>query len=260
MSRIEQVFARPNHKALIAFLTVGYPTIDATLELVPALVDGGCDIVELGIPFSDPLADGATIQRASYHALQQGVTPKICLEVAQKLRQKVNVPLLFMGYYNPLFHYGLSRFCQECAQNGVDGLIIPDLPPEEGSELEELTQKHGLDLVYLASPTTTEERLGFIAARSRGFIYLVSIKGVTGARKAVPADLQGLVAKLKSKTSKPVCIGFGISTPEQARQVATFADGVIVGSRILEIVESSEHPAQAAASFMRQLREALDKA
>ena len=220
----------------------------------------GVDIVELGIPFSDPLADGATIQRASYHALQQGVTPKICLEVAQKLRQKVNVPLLFMGYYNPLFHYGLSRFCQECAQNGVDGLIIPDLPPEEGSELEELTQKHGLDLVYLASPTTTEERLGFIAARSRGFIYLVSIKGVTGARKAVPADLQGLVAKLKSKTSKPVCIGFGISTPEQARQVATFADGVIVGSRILEIVESSEHPAQAAASFMRQLREALDKA
>jgi len=259
MTRIEHVFAQPKHKALIAYLTVGYPSVDATLELVPALVRGGCDMVELGIPFSDPLADGATIQRASYRALQQGVTPQLCLEFAGSLRQKVDVPLLFMSYYNPLFHYGLGPFCQACAAVGVDGLIIPDLPPEEGSDLEDLTQKHGLDLIYLASPTTTEERLGFIAARSRGFIYLVSLKGVTGARQALPADLESLVAGLRGKTSKPICIGFGISTPEHARQVARLADGVIVGSRVLEIVESSERPAQAAASFMQQLREAINE-
>ena len=259
MTRIESVFARPKHKALIAYLTVGYPDIETTLELVPALVSGGCDMVELGIPFSDPLADGTTIQRASYHALQQGVTPQSCLEVANKLRQRVDVPLLFMSYYNPPFHYGLGPFCQACVDAGVDGLIIPDLPPEEGSGLEALTRQHQLDLVYLASPTTTEERLGFIADKSRGFIYLVSLRGVTGARQALPTDVEGLIARLRAKTPKPICVGFGISTPEQARQVARVADGVIVGSRILELVESSERPAQATASFMQQLRDAIDE-
>jgi tryptophan synthase alpha chain len=216
-------------------------------------------MVELGIPFSDPLADGTTIQRASHHALQQGVTPQSCLEVARKLRQEVDIPLLFMSYYNPLFHYGLGPFCHACADAGVDGLIIPDLPPEEGSELEALTRQHQLDLIYLASPTTTEERLGFIAAKSRGFIYLVSLRGVTGARQVLPADVEGLVARLRGKTSKPICIGFGIATPEQARRVARLADGVIVGSRILEIVESSECPTQALASFIHQLRDAMDE-
>jgi len=259
MTRIESVFARPKHKALIAYLTVGYPDIETTLELVPALVSSGCDMVELGIPFSDPLADGTTIQQASYHALKQGVTPQLCLDAARKLRQKVDIPLLFMGYYNSLFHYGLDPFCQACDEAGIDGLIVPDLPPEEGSELEALTRQHQLDLVYLASPTTTEERLGFIAAKSRGFIYLVSLRGVTGARQALPTDVEGVIAKLRAKTSKPICVGFGISTPEQAHQVARLADGVIVGSRILEIVESSERPTQAAASFMRQLRDAIDE-
>lgn len=259
MTRIESVFARPKHKALIAYLTVGYPDIETTLELVPALVSSGCDMVELGIPFSDPLADGTTIQRASYHALQQGVTPQSCLEVANELRQRVDVPLIFMSYYNPPFHYGLGPFCQACVDSGVDGLIIPDLPPEEGSGLEALTRQHRLDLVYLASPTTTEERLGFIADRSRGFIYLVSLRGVTGARQALPADVEGLIAGLRAKTPKPICVGFGISTPEQARQVARVADGVIVGSRILELVESSERPAQVTASFMQQLRDAIDE-
>jgi len=259
MTRIESVFAKPKRKALIAYLTVGYPDIEATLELVPALVSGGCDMVELGIPFSDPLADGATIQRASYHALEQGVTPQICLEVARKLRQKVDIPLLFMSYYNPLFHYGLGPFCHACADAGIDGLIIPDLSPEEGLELARLTPRHQLDLIYLASPTTTEQRLGFIAAKSRGFIYLVSLRGVTGARQALPTDLESLVARMRGKTSKPICVGFGISTPEQARQVARLADGVILGSRILEIVESSERPTQATASFMQQLRDAIDE-
>jgi tryptophan synthase alpha chain len=164
-----------------------------------------------------------------------------------------------MSYYNPLFHYGLASFCNACADAGIDGLIVPDLPPEEGTTLEGLTQRHQLDLVYLVSPTTTEERLGFIAAKSRGFIYLVSLRGVTGARQALPTDLESLVARLRGKTSKPICVGFGISTPEQARQVARVADGVIVGSRILELVESSERPTQVAASFMQQLRDAIDE-
>lgn len=259
MTRIERVFAEPRRRALIAYLTVGYPDIEATLELVPALVSGGCDMVELGIPFSDPLADGTTIQRASYRALQHGVTPQSCLEVAHELRQKVDVPLLFMSYYNPLFHYGLGPFCQACADAGIDGLIIPDLPPEEGSGLETLSRQHELDLVYLASPTTTEERLGFIADRSRGFVYLVTLRGVTGARQALPQDLEILIAKLRGKTSKPICVGFGISTPEHARRVARLADGVIVGSRILDIMESSERPTLSIASFMQQLRDAIDE-
>lgn len=259
MTRIESIFAKPGHKALIAYLTVGYPSIEATLELVPALVNSGCDMVELGIPFSDPLADGTTIQRASYRALQQGMTLQRCLEVAHQLRQRVGAPLIFMTYYNPVLRYGLSSFCHACADAGVDGLIIPDLPPEEGRELERLTRRYRLDLIYLVAPTTIDERLGFIAARSQGFIYLVSLRGVTGAREGLPTDLQSLVARLRRKTSKPICIGFGISTPEQARWVARLADGVIVGSRILEIVESSDRPTQAAASFIRQLRDAIEE-
>jgi len=258
MTRIESVFAPPGHKALIAYLTVGYPSIEATLELVPALVESGCDMVELGIPFSDPLADGPTIQRASYRALQQGITPQRCLEVARQLRQRVDAPLIFMTYYNPVLRYGPSSFCHACADAGVDGLIIPDLTPEEGADLERLTRRHRLDLTYLAAPTTTEERLGLIAARSQGFIYLVSIRGVTGAREALPADLQSCVERLRLKTSKPICVGFGISTPEQACRVAKLADGVIIGSRILEIITESAHPAQAAASFIQQVRKAIE--
>ncbi len=259
MTRIGAVFARPGHKALIAYLTVGYPSTQATLELVPAIIESGCDMVELGIPFSDPLADGTTIQRASYLALEQGVTPQLCLEVARQLRQMVSAPIIFMTYYNPVVRYGLSSFCHACSEAGVDGLIVPDLPPEEGSELEGLTRRYKVDLVYLVAPTTTGERLSFIAARSRGFIYLVSLKGVTGAREALPADLERLVGGLRSKTAKPICVGFGISTPEQARRAAGLADGVIVGSRILEIVESSDHPTESAAYFIHQLRDAMDK-
>ena len=259
MRRIESVFARPEHKALIAYLTVGYPSTEATLELVPALIESGCDMVELGIPFSDPLADGTTIQRASHLALEQGVTPQLCLEVARELRQRVGAPLVFMSYYNPILRYGLRRFCSASADAGVDGLIVPDLPPEEGSELERLSRRHQLDLIYLIAPTTSEERLHFVASRSRGFIYLVSLRGVTGARETLPSDLETIIADLRRRTSKPICVGFGISSPEQAHQVARLADGVIVGSRILEIVEGSEFPVREAASFIRQLRSAVDE-
>jgi len=256
MNRIDAVFARPQHKALIAYLTVGYPSIEATLKVVPALVENGCDMIELGIPFSDPLADGTTIQRASHRTLEQGVTPKLCLEVARRLRQRVDAPLLFMSYYNPLLHYGLEAFCAHSKAAGIDGLIVPDLPPEEGVELEGLTQRQELDLIYLIAPTTTEERLRLIAARSRGFIYVVSLRGVTGARKALPSDLEDFIIRARGITSQPLCVGFGIATPEQARRVAAFADGVIIGSRIIDIMEKSDQPA-AAGAFIRQIRKAI---
>ena len=260
MDRIEHAFHKATaegRKALVAYVTVGYPSIQATLDVVPALADGGCDIIELGIPFSDPLADGTTIQRASHHALEAGVTPALCLDVAARLRQRVAVPLVFMTYYNPVLHYGLERFCTACHDAGVDGLIVPDLPPEEGAELEALTRRNALDLIYLVSPTTTDERIGLVASRSRGFIYLVSLRGVTGARSDLPPDLERLVARVRRATSKPLCVGFGISSPEQARRVAAVADGVIVGSRIVELIEREPDPAPAAAAFARELRAAL---
>ncbi len=257
MSRIDAVFATPQHKALIAYVTVGYPSIEATLQVVPALVEGGCDMIELGIPFSDPLSDGTTIQRASHGALQQGVTPKLCIEVAHKLHQMVDVPLIFMSYFNPLLHYGLDAFCAASSEGGIDGLIVPDLPPEEGMELERLTERYQLDLIYLITPTSTEERLHLVAARSRGFIYAVSLRGITGARETLPADLESFLARVRDITSQPLCVGFGIATPEQARRVVNIADGVIIGSRIMEIVETNPQLASAAQAFVEQIKNAI---
>jgi len=258
LSRIAPVFNRPGHTALISYITIGYPSLEATLEVVPILANSGCDIVELGIPFSDPLADGVTIQKASFRALQKGITPKICLEVARQLSQKVDIPLVFMTYFNPVFSYGLEEFCSACARSGIDGLIIPDLPPEEGSELAAITQKQGLDLVYLLAPTSTDARIRLVTERSRGFIYLVSVTGVTGARDRLPADLEAFVARVRKVATKPLCVGFGISTPEQASWVAQIADGVIVGSRIIQYMEADESMV-AVADFARELRCALDR-
>jgi tryptophan synthase alpha chain len=226
---------------------------------VPVLASNGGDMVELGIPFSDPLADGATIQKASFHALQNGVTLKLCLEVAKQLSQTVEIPLVFMSYFNPVFSYGLEEFCSACASSGVSGLIIPDLPPEEGSELEAITRRQGLDLVYLLAPTSTEERIRLVAERSRGFIYLVSVTGVTGARDRLPGNLEAFVTKVRKVATQPLCVGFGISTPEQARQVARIADGVIVGSRIIQLMEA-EDDFTSVSIFMQGLRNALDEA
>ena len=237
MSRIASVFSRANHTALIPYITVGYPNTATTLKVVSLLAGSGCDIIELGIPFSDPLADGATIQQASYEALRQGVTPHLCLEVVKELRQQVEIPLVFMTYYNPVLKFGLEQFCTECAEVGIDGLIIPDLPPEEGQELEKSTGGHGLDLIYLLSPASTEERVRLVAGKASGFIYLVSLTGVTGARDELPQELEGFVARVRASTEKPLCVGFGVSTPEQAQRIAKVADGVIVGSRIIQLIK-----------------------
>jgi len=258
MSKITSAFSPPGHKALIAYITVGYPSIDATLKVVPLLADSGCDIIELGIPFSDPLADGVTIQKSSFHALQNGVTPQLCLELAVQLSRKVDIPLVFMTYYNPVFSYGLEQFCTVCAKSGISGLIIPDLPPDEGSELESASQQQGLDLIYLLAPTSTGERIRLATERSRGFIYLVSVTGVTGARDRLPADLEAFVAGVRKVATQPLCVGFGISTPEQAGQIARIADGVIVGSRIIQLMEKEDDFASLA-GLVRDLRKAINK-
>ncbi len=258
MTRIASVFNQSGHRALISYVTIGYPSVEATLKVVPLLASSGCDIVELGIPFSDPLADGITIQKASFRALQNGVTPKLCLEVARDLSQKVNIPLVFMTYFNQVFSYGLEEFCSACARSSIDGLIIPDLPPDEGSELETITQRHGLDLIYLLAPTSSEERIGLVAEKSRGFIYLISVTGVTGARDKLPLGLDKFVAKVRKLATQPLCIGFGISTPEQANQLAKIADGVIVGSRVVQLMEIDDD-FTSVVNFVKELRYALDK-
>ena len=257
MSSIAYVFAEPKHKALVTYLTVGYPSVETTLEIVPALAAWGCDIVELGIPFSDPLADGATIQKASYEALQRGTSPQDCLEVAAKISSRLAVPLAFMTYYNPVLNFGLERFCQSCTGAGISGLIVPDLPPEEGTELETVTRRNDLDLIYFLAPTSTEERIVAAAERSRGFIYLVSLTGVTGARDTLPSELESFVMKVRQKAQQPLCIGFGVSNSEQAKRVATIADGVIVGSRLIQLIEEDTTLASLK-SFLSSLRAALD--
>ena len=258
MSQIAPVF-KPGYKALIAYLTVGYPDLDATRRAVIALAHNGADIIELGIPFSDPLADGTTIQKASHQALQNGITPQICFEMAQQLRREIATPMVFMTYYNPVYNFGLDAFCRKCAEVGISGLIVPDLPPEEGQELESVTRKHKLDLIYLLAPTSNEERISIVAERSQGFIYLVSVTGVTGARNTLPDNLQAIITRVKEKTAKPLCVGFGISTADQASQFSRIADGVIIGSRIIQLIEA-DSSFSALTDFTRQLRQTLDHA
>jgi tryptophan synthase alpha chain len=254
MSRIAAVFSKLGHKALIPYITVGYPDLEATLKAVPLLDGNGADIIELGIPFSDPLADGATIQESSYQALQNGVTTDTCLDIAKKLRQKTQVPLVFMTYFNPVLSYGLDKFCRACVSAGIDGLIIPDLPPEESASggLERAAEQ-GLDLIYLLSPTSTPERIRMVAEKSRGFIYLVSVAGVTGARNSLPPSLETFVTRVRKIAKQPLCVGFGISTPAQARQISRLADGVIVGSRLIQLMKEDK-TLNSLQIFIRELR------
>ncbi|MDD4923523.1 MAG: tryptophan synthase subunit alpha [Dehalococcoidales bacterium] len=257
MNRIDAVFNKKGHKALIAYVTVGYPSIEATMKIVPLLADSCCDIIELGIPFSDPMADGATIQHASYCALQNGITPKKCLDMVKELRKKTDVPLVFMTYYNPVYNYGLDKFCKDSIASGIDGLIIPDLTPDEGGELEYITGKQGMDLIYLLSPTSTKERIELVARKSRGFIYMVSLTGVTGTRDNMKLDIDNFIADVRKATANPLCVGFGISTPEQARQVSRLADGVIIGSQIIKLMEKDDDFASVG-KFIKKTRQTMD--
>ncbi len=258
-TRIQAAFRRAREEgraALIVYLTLGHPSPEASLACVEAAVRAGADLVELGIPFSDPLADGPTIQAAAQRALAQGITPRRCLEMAAELRRRgVGVPLLFMGYLNPILAFGVEAFARESRRAGVDGWIVPDLPPEEGEEVEAVARKAGLALVYLAAPTTPLERLAWIARRTAGFLYLVSLTGVTGDRERLPPGLAARIAAAKGVVDGvPLAVGFGIRGPEQAAAVARQADGVVVGSAVVR--RAAEGP-EAVAAFVGALRSAV---
>lgn len=242
MNRIDATFQRLREKgeaALIPFITAGDPDLETTRALVLELERRGADLVELGVPFSDPLADGVTIQRASQRALEKGASLAKILHLVGEIRQTSEIPLVLMSYYNPILCLGLERFAEEAKARGLDGLIVPDLPPEEAEELCRLCEKVGVDLIFLLAPTSSPARVQRVIAASRGYIYYVSLKGVTGARDQLPEGLREAVGRIKMKTEKPVAVGFGIGRPEQAGEVARFADGVIVGSAIVAKVEEN---------------------
>lgn len=241
--------------ALITYLTLGYPTPDDSSELVRALQAGGADLIELGVPFSDPLADGPIIQRASHTALQAGMTPRGCLELVSRLRRAgVEVPLLLMGYYNPIHAYGPEAYARDAALVGVDGLIVPDLPLEEADPLRAACEREGLALVFLVAPTSGEERIARIAVATRGFLYLVSRLGTTGTGRGPDEELVKQLALVRLYARTPVAVGFGLSRPEQVRRLASQVDGLIVGSAVVE--RAVEGP-EALREYVRSLRAAL---
>ena len=240
MSRLSDTFdalRRRGERALIPYFTAGDPSLDTTRRLVVEAVKRGADIVELGIPFSDPLADGPVIQRATQRALAAGVSLARVLELTRAIRAEVSAPLVFLTYYNPVLAFGLEAFCRTAVKAGADGVIVADLPPEEAGPLRAEADAAGLDLIHLVAPTSTPDRMRKIARATGSFIYLVSLTGVTGARNALPPDLARHIGALRGITTKPICVGFGISTPEHAALVGQAADGVIVGSAIVNLVE-----------------------
>jgi len=240
-SRLDATFTalRARHeRALVAYFTAGDPSLALTRKLVVEAARRGADVIELGIPFSDPLADGPVIQRATQRALAAGVTLPRVLELVREMRGEVSVPLVFLTYYNPILAFGLKAFCQTSVEAGIDGVIVADLPPEESGPLRAEAMAAGLDLVHLVAPTSTPERMRKIARASEGFVYMVSLTGVTGERTALATEeLAQQLRALRAITTKPVCVGFGIGTPEQAALVGQLADGVVVGSAIVRLVE-----------------------
>ena len=264
MSKIALTFERLRKKrqtALIPFIVAGDPDFETTENLVLKLVQSGANLIELGVPFSDPLADGPTIQAASLRALQNGANLEKIFHLTKKL-DGVPAPLVLMTYFNPVLKFGMRDFAEECRANGIDGVIIPDLPPEEAAPWVREARAFHLDTIFLVTPTTPQERIKRISRQSRGFIYCVSVTGVTGARGTLPHGLELAVSQIKGVTQKPVAVGFGISTPEQARNLSLFADGVIVGSAIVKIIgENLKRPelATKVGNFVASLAEGLKR-
>ena len=222
------------------YVTIGFPTLEDTFTIVPALEKAGATIIELGVPYSDPLAEGPTIQAASHVALQDGVTMGKCIEAAKKLRAMgVTVPLIFMGYYNPVLNYGLERYAKDCAAAGVDGFIIPDLPARESAPFHEAAKAEGLALVSMLAPTSTEQSVEDGAAASDGFVYCVSVAGVTGARSALPETLPAFISSVRAHTSLPIAVGFGVSERSHVEAIGKVADAAAVGSALINVIESA---------------------
>lgn len=262
MNRIENAFK--NKPIFMPYFPVGYPDLETSIDVIEALAKNGADLIEVGLSFSDPLADGPVIQKATQVALDKGITVRKSLEAVKELRRRdVRIPLVLMGYYNPMLAYGLETFICDAIEAGVDGFIVPDLPFEEADEFTsalsavEAQAGSAIPLIQMLAPTTPNDRMESIARNAQGFIYLVSVTGVTGERTSIADGLGALIQRVREHTSIPVCVGFGIGTPEQARQVGALADGVIVGSAAVKIIGESKTPVEAARQFARSFADAL---
>ena len=261
-SRITSAFRRAadeNRACLIPFITAGYPSLERSAELLDALVEGGADLIEIGVPFSDPLADGATVQATSQAALDRGTTLLDALELVRSFRSRGHeTPILLMGYTNPFYQYGLARLAADAAEAGIDGFIVPDLPSDEADEFQGPLAEHGRDLTFMLAPTSTERRVRDVAARATGFVYCVSLTGVTGARSALSSSLPDYIARIRSATDLPLAIGFGISTPAQVAEASRLADGVVVASALINHIDSLPDAEQVAGAraFVRSLVDA----
>ena len=263
MSRIQKRFdglKSKGEKALVAFVTAGDPDLETTRELFSVIEEGGADIIELGVPFSDPLADGPVIQAASQRSLKSGTTLKKIIQLVRDIRQSSQLPIVLMTSFNPVFAYGQEAFVSDAVEAGVDGVIIPDLPPEEAGEFDGLAQAQALDVIYLLAPTSTSDRIQMVGSKSRGFIYYVSLTGVTGARDSLAKGVEEKVAQIKQNTALPVLIGFGISGPSQAKAASQCSDGVIVGSAIVRMIEENSNSAERnekLKDFVRSVKQSL---
>ena len=259
MDRIENAFK--NKPIFMPYFPLGYPDLETSIDVIEALAKNGADLIEVGLSFSDPLADGPVIQKATQVALEHGITVKKSLQAVAELRRRgVEIPLVLMGYYNPMLAYGLEKFVRDSVEADADGFIVPDLPMEESEEFVGATHASPLQppLIPMLAPTSSPERMEMIARNAKGFIYLVSVTGVTGERKSISEGLGELINLVHEHTSAPVCVGFGISTPEQAKQVGALADGVIVGSACVKAIGGSEKPIETAKQFATSFHEALN--
>lgn len=259
-NKLDRVFSTPNKKAFICFLTAGDPTADCTVEFILEMERAGADLVEIGIPFSDPTAEGVVIQEANIRALKNGMTTDGAFDIVRRVRERSQIPLAFMTYANPVFHYGYDRFFTRCEELGVDAIIIPDMPYEEKQEMEEPANAHNVALISMIAPTS-EDRIQRIASEAKGFIYVVSSMGVTGVRSEIRTDLGAIVESIRGVTDVPCAIGFGISTPEQAKKMAVVSDGAIVGSAIVKLI--AKHGEQAAPEiydYVKSMKDAVAEA
>jgi len=264
MSRIRNTFNRlkkKNETALIPYIMAGDPDLATTRTLILEMEKAGADIIELGAPFSDPLADGPTIQKAAIRSLQHNTSIADVLGLVADVRRTSRIPLILMTYYNLIFHYGEERFVHDAVAAGLDGIILPDLPPEEAGTLAPLAKKAGLDTIFLLAPTSTDERIKVVTKLSQGFVYYVSLTGVTGARVGLQESIQDALTRIKTMTDKPIAVGFGISTPDQAAQVARWgAEGVIVGSALVKVIEEKVGSAdlvEKSAAFVKALKQGV---
>ena len=254
MNRLESAFA--NKPIFMPYFPLGYPDLETSVNVIESLAKNGADLIEVGLSFSDPLADGPVIQQATQVALEKGITVKKALAAVKELRNRgVTIPLILMGYYNPMLAYGLEKFIHDAREAGADGFIIPDLPMEEAEEFTSIAGD--MPLIQMLAPTSPDERMESIAQNAKGFIYLVSVTGVTGERREISNDLGALIARVREHTSAPVCVGFGIGTPEQAKQIGQLADGVIVGSACVKMIGGSQMPVETAKQFAAEFRGAL---